>query len=216
MGLVEILENLDKFGVVEVMLPFILIFTVLYSLLNSIKFLSKDPEDNKRYSVVIALVMSLLVIFGHVAGVTVAGIDIVDFINQSLPGIAGLVVAIVLFFIVLALVMPTMFEEGKSFPRIIIIVAVIISIYIFGNALGWFKFSPNVNIEGTWLGESSNQAILLVLFGFIVFIRIIIGGKQKGPSTNNSALGNIGKFIGWLFENSEYANTKGPPPNTSG
>lgn len=197
MGLVEIIENLDKLGIVEIFLPFVLIFTILYSLLNSVKLLSKDPEDNKKYSAIIALVMSLLVIFGHVANVTISGIDIVDFINKSLPGIAGLVVAFVLFFIVLALVMPSMFEEKKGFPRIIVIAALIIALYIFGDALGWFKFSSKVNIQGTWLGDPSNQAILLVLFAFIIVVWVIVGSKKE--SSESSGLDNIGAFMKWLF-----------------
>jgi hypothetical protein len=202
MGLVEIIQNLDKLGIVEIFLPFVLIFTVLYSLLNSVKLLSKDPDDNKKYSTIIALVMSLLVIFGHVANVTVAGIDVVDFINKSLPGIAGLVVAFVLFFIVLALVMPSMFDEKKSFPRIIVIAALIIALYIFGDALGWFKFSSKVNIQGTWLGDPSNQAILLVLFAFIVVVWVIVGGKKD--SGKSGGLKNMGSFIKWLFGNAKY------------
>jgi len=166
-------------------------------LLNSVKLLSKDPEDNKKYSAIIALVMSLLVIFGHVANVTISGIDIVDFINKSLPGIAGLVVAFVLFFIVLALVMPSMFEEKKGFPRIIVIAALIIALYIFGDALGWFKFSSKVNIQGTWLGDPSNQAILLVLFAFIIVVWVIVGSKKE--SSESSGLDNIGAFMKWLF-----------------
>lgn len=198
MGLVEIIQNLDKLGVVEVFLPFVLIFTVLFSLINSVRLLSKDPDDNKKYAAIIALVMSLLVIFGHVAGVTVGGVDIVDFINQSLPGIAGLVVAIVLFFIVLALVMPSMFNEGKTFPRIIVIAAVVIALYIFGDALGWFRFSSSVKIEGTWLGDPANQTILLVLFAFIAVVWFIVGGK--GGSGRSTTTDNIGSFLKWLFE----------------
>ncbi len=198
MGLVEIIQNLDKLGVVEVFLPFVLIFTVLFSLINSVKLLSKDPEDNKKYAAIIALVMSLLVIFGHVADVTVGGVDVVDFINKSLPGIAGLVVAIVLFFIVLALVMPSMFEESRTFPKIIVIAAVVIALYIFGDALGWFRFSSTVKIEGTWLGDPSNQTILLVLFAFIAVVWFIVGGK--GGSRKSTTMESIGSFLKWLFE----------------
>jgi hypothetical protein len=55
---------------------------------------------------------------------------------------------------------------------------VVIALYIFGDALGWFKFSSTVKIEGTWLGDPSNQTILLVLFAFIAVVWFIVGGKE--------------------------------------
>jgi len=107
-------------------------------------------------------------------------------------------VAIVLFFIVLALVMPSMFEEKKTFPKIIVIAAVVIALYIFGDALGWFRFSSSVKIEGTWLGDPANQTILLVLFAFIAVVWFIVGGK--GDSGKSTTTENIGSFLKWLFE----------------
>ena len=61
------LENfvraLDGWGLTDVMLPFLLIFTLVFAIMQKTKILG---EDKKNFNVIIALVMALLVVIPHI------------------------------------------------------------------------------------------------------------------------------------------------------
>ena len=90
---------LDRYGISEVLLPFLLIFTVVYASLKKIKFFT----DNKSANVTIALVMALTVIILHITGAYPAGKDVVDIINVAVPNIMLVVVGVLLFLLVVGL-----------------------------------------------------------------------------------------------------------------
>jgi len=102
MALQDSFFMLNEQGLFDILLPFVLVFTIVYAVLHKIKLFGKD---SKQFDVMIALVMGLAVVFPHVLwGVndpTVSTLsngmpDIVNIINASLPNVSIVIVAIVM------------------------------------------------------------------------------------------------------------------------
>jgi len=91
---------LDYWGVREIILPFILIFTIFFAVLQRIHlFGAKD----KKYNLAISLAISLLVVIPHATGMYPADTDVVNIINDSIPEVALLVIVVVLLLMMLGL-----------------------------------------------------------------------------------------------------------------
>jgi len=94
------LRTMDTWGLTDVLLPFLLIFTLVFAVLQKTKILG---EDKKNFNVVIALVMSLTVVIPHASGGYPLNYDPVNIINAFLPGISLVIVAVVMLFVLIGL-----------------------------------------------------------------------------------------------------------------
>ena len=210
LDIVEMIKNLNELGVREVFLPFVLIFTVLFTLLDKthifIRISKSDGDedkqrkkaDNRKFSAIVSLAISLTAVFMHVRGTTIAGVDMINFINSAVPGITGLIVVIFGLFIVLALVMPSIFPQtGRlDMPISVILIVAAIAIYIYAVSIhGPFSSSISVPFVGTWLENETfrSLAISLLVFGGIVFY--IIRGKKEEDPTKTSVWSTIGDAL---------------------
>ena len=64
--------------VVDLLLPFLLIFTIVFAVLQKSNILGKDKRN---FNSVIALVVSLSVVIPHITGSYPAGFDVVEIIQ---------------------------------------------------------------------------------------------------------------------------------------
>src|SRR3989344_8866636 len=94
-GFVRTLEN---WGLTDVMLPFLLIFVIVYAILQKTKILG---EGRKNLNVIIAVVVGLLVVIPHVTGRFPADSDPVLIINDALPQVSIVLVAVVFLLILI-------------------------------------------------------------------------------------------------------------------
>src|SRR3990172_7462533 len=100
MALQDSFYRLQELGVFDVLLPFILIFTIVFAILQKVKIFGTD-EKVRSYNAVIALVMGLAVVVPHVLDAYPPGGDIVVIMNQALPNVSIVVVAIVMALILI-------------------------------------------------------------------------------------------------------------------
>ncbi len=155
--------QLEDLGLLDVILPFILIFTLVFAFLQKSKILGKD---SKRFNAVVALVMGLSVVFPHVLGYYPPERDIVNIINQSLPNVGVIVVAIVMALIIIGL-MGKQFKLGAgSASGWIAIIAFGAVVYIFGDAANWWE-SP------AWLYFLRDSETMMLVVAVLIFAIII-------------------------------------------
>ncbi len=171
-GLQNALALLESYGIRDVILPFLLIFTLIYAILQRTKLLG----EKKNFNVVVALVMALAVIIPHVTGTYPPDADVVNIINTALPQIALVLVAIVAVLILVGI-------SGVEAPwtgltGILALVALVAVIYIFGSAAGWWPFFGFLS----FLSDPDIQALLVVIlvFGIIVWFITREPEKTKG------------------------------------
>ena len=86
----EFVEIVNSWGLRDVMLPFLLVFVIFFALLAKTRIFG---EDKKKYNLVIALVIALLVVIPHVLDRYPDNFNPVDIMNEALPNLSIVIVA---------------------------------------------------------------------------------------------------------------------------
>ncbi|MFP4567427.1 MAG: hypothetical protein ACLFN8_00630 [Candidatus Woesearchaeota archaeon] len=176
--------NLQSAGVLDVLLPFILVFTLVFAVLQKTKILGEDEnkKPRKNFNVILALVMALGVVIPHITGAYYyGGIDPVEVINRALPNISLLVIGIVMVLLVVG-VFGNPLDTSKSFIGSgFIIFSILAVIGIFAVAAGWI----NRHYMPRWLYflyDPQFQALVVTILVFGLIIHFITKeDKPKDP-----------------------------------
>lgn len=181
---VDMIKTLADFGVWDVVLPFMLVFTIVYFVLSNVakgmfgKSGEGDTEkDNTKFAMIIALVIALGVVIPHVTNSYPPGLDVVDIMNAALPQVAVVAIAIVGMMILLGLFQIKIVDfHNYGISSFIVIVSIGLIIYIFGDAAGWGWQLPR------WLSflrDSQLQSLVIAILVFGLMIRFITGPKKE-------------------------------------
>lgn len=189
------MQNLQYIGVLDVLLPFILVFTLVFAVLQKTKILGEDEnkKPRKNFNVIISLVMALGVVMPHVTGAyNYGGIDPVEVINRALPNISLLVVGIVMVLLVTG-VFGKPLDTSKSYLGGGFIALAILSVgLIFAVAAGligrgyiprWLYF----------LYDPQFQALVVTILVFALIINFITK-EDKPKDPNGGAKGTLKEF----------------------
>ncbi len=168
---------LQQWGLLDVILPFALIFTIVYS---AIKNFAPDgtPFKSDKVAAVIALSITLLMVVPHV--VSPSPNDMVSIINRALPEIGLVFVGIVLVLIMTGIIKPTAGSWIQQYVQPVIPYAgILIILIIFYRALFPYQapYWPN------WLNFLSDpalQALLIVLLIFGLVVMLVVGKSGGG------------------------------------
>ena len=185
------IQNLNNMGVLDVVLPFFLFFTILFAALQKTGILGDHSapdgsaaRSGKKFNVVIALVIGLLIVIPHVVyqgsphdGKLSIGFngkmlpDAVDIVNNSLPSISVWIVAILMLMLILGLFGADLTLMDYPLSNWVAIAAVAIVGYVFGAAAGWWGDSGRrvYNYLGLNDPNTTFGIILLLVFGVVLY-----------------------------------------------
>jgi hypothetical protein len=189
-NLQDVIYALESYGLTDVLLPFILVFTLVFAIMQKVQLLG---PGKKNLNVVVALIMALLVIIPHVVPGT--GIpDVVNIINRALPQVSILVVAIIMVFLLIGLFGGKVEWMGTTISGWIAILAFVFVAIIFANAAGWL---PYFDRWRWYLGDETISLLLIVaVFGLIIwFICKEPAIEEKGKVTTR-IMEELGKLFG--------------------
>lgn len=163
-----VIEFLEKIGVYDVILPFLLIFTIVFAIFDKTKILGTEKIDGKEISkknlnAMVAFVIALLV---------VASTKLVGIISEVMANIVLLLILGVSFLLLVG----TFFGDKQftladykgwvSFFMIFMFLGIVI---IFLNALDWL--TPILALFTYWPAEWAATIIFgIIIIGFIWFI----------------------------------------------
>ncbi len=168
----NVAASLQNFGVVDFLLPFILVFTIVFAVLQRTKILG----DNKNFNVILALVLGLLFVIPHITGTYPLGYDPVAVMNQSLPSISLVAIAAIMLLLLMGIFGT---DFSKTAAPIIALVAIGFVAYIFGAALNFWT-GPS-DAFSWWSPDVTELVIVILVFGLIVwFITREPGSKTPG------------------------------------
>jgi len=177
--------SLNNAGILDVILPFILVFVIVFAVLQKTKVLGEDEtgRPRKNFNSVIALVMGLAVVIPHVIGSYPSpDSDIVNIINQALPNVSVVMVAVVMLLLIIGVFGGGVNIAGSSLAGWAVLFAIVATVYIFGAAANWFIL-PN------WLwfvADTETQSLIIVILVFALIIWFITKEdkpkEKKGPS----------------------------------
>jgi hypothetical protein len=194
-NLEDFVRRLDGWGLTDVMLPFLLIFTVMYAVLLKTRALG---ENKKNFNVIIALCIALIVVIPHVLGVYPENKDAVSIMNKALPAVSLLVVAFLMVLVMIGIWGGEARWLGTSLSGWIVIGSFILILIIFGAAAGWWGTSA-----GTWgwftrfFGADAVAIIIMLLvFGIIIWF---ITKEDSAEKKTGDAASHVLKEIGQSF-----------------
>jgi len=174
------LDFLEGFGFFNVVLPFLLIFTLIFAILEKTKILgTEDGKPKKNLNAMISFVFALFV---------VATKEIVTAIRGSLPQVALILVIIFCFLLLAGSFMKSgefSFEENPGWKGFLTVTMFIAVILVFLNAVktesgeSWLEIVGK-NITGNWFGSEVWAFILIfvIIIGSILFVTLP-GRKEK-------------------------------------
>lgn len=152
LNLEQTIRQLEAAGFYQVLLPFILIFTIIFAVLQKVRLFG---DNSKNINIVIAILIAFF---------TIRAAPVVGLMNQFLPKVS----AIVLVIMMLLLVLGIFGISGDSWTGWPFFAAVLLSIL----AVGWSVFSsiPGLGSLPTWIRLSSTDKGILLLVGIMLII----------------------------------------------
>ncbi len=182
-------QGLKDYGVIDILLPFMLIFTIVFAVLQKSKIFG---EKGKKFNVIIALVIGLAVVVPHVTGdYSKMGFDVVDTINNALPGVSLVLVILISAFLLVGLWGGTPTWSGKATGWVALVFLLVVG-YIFLRAGGW---AGNLPTWLQWLDDPTTQAVVVIIIVFLVIIGYITG-EDKTESTVGKGFEEFSKLFG--------------------
>tara|TARA_Y100000034_G_C6859015_1_gene390739 strand:- start:856 stop:1383 length:528 start_codon:yes stop_codon:yes gene_type:complete len=164
------IDFFTRFGMFDVVLPFLLVFTIVFAILEKTKVLGEEKgEPRRNLNSMVAFVVGLIF---------VSVIRLVDIINQALPEVAlVLIISVSLLMIVGLFWGSTEVKLEEPWQKgLVFIIAFFVVLGIFFNAIGWLdKIVDYVDLH--WA-----ETVIPTLIFFIVIIAAIfyiVGGKKE-------------------------------------
>lgn len=173
-----ILEFFEKIGVYDVVLPFLLVFAILFAILEKTKVLGIEKIEGKEYTkknlnAMVAFVISFLVI---------ASSRLVEIITTVSAQVVVLLMASILFLLLVG----SFFKEGGASVfleggwRIFFMWIMFIGILlIFMNALGWLDDFWGWVSQGTG-GNAVGSIVLIIIV--IFFMWFVVKTPEQKPA----------------------------------
>ena len=175
----------SRYGIFDVFIPFVLIFTVMYAILLKTKVLG----DNKKFATVVALAIGLIFITPHLTGNYPAEADPVLIINNAIPNVSVIAVVIIMFLVLAGILGYS--TLGGGIQGLSIIASLIAVLIIFGRAIGWFQYLPT---WAWWIDDPDFQVLIVVLIVFALIVNWVTGEDSK-----TSGYDSAQKFLDFMM-----------------
>lgn len=179
--------DLQQLGLLDVILPFLLVFTIAFAVLQKSRILG---PDSKRFNTLVSLALAFAVVVPHVINPGGPG-DVVLIINAALPNVSLLMLASLMALLLIGVFGEDINIGGTSLISIVVIAAFIAVAYIFIAAAGGLPDVP-------WLDDNTRSLVISILvFGLVVmFITKEEDPLEKRKSTRET----LNDWFGGLYK----------------
>ncbi|HLC22781.1 MAG TPA: hypothetical protein VJJ79_03340 [Candidatus Nanoarchaeia archaeon] len=173
----EVIAGLEDVGFYDIALPFILIFTIVFAVLQKLKLFG---EGSKKFNAVFALVMAFLVVRTQI---------VVEIINQFLPQVSLIALIIIVVLLLVGIVMKPEAEGFSGWFGVLATIVVLISL-----GLVFFNSSEKLGISlPDWLADFVAQDWRLII-GIALFMWFV-AWITSDPSTGTGFGQGVKKFV---------------------
>jgi hypothetical protein len=180
------IEFLRDFGLFDIVLPFLFVFTIVFAILEKTFILGKDGDSPKKnLNAMVAFVIAFSVVSTN---------QIVNAINQILPNIVLLLVLSVSFLLLVGIFMKSGeldFKEslGKPLFWIFILIMFFGVLIIFLNSLehegqSWLSIGFEYIVQNSSGPITTTVILLVVMVGAIYWITKSGNGNDSGGNGN--------------------------------
>ncbi len=174
------IDFLQNFGFFDVILPFLLVFTIVFGILEKTKIFGVEKVGDKEYpkksiNSMIAFVIAFFVI---------AAREIVQAIQVSLPQVVFVLIILISFMMLAGSFMADKqfsFENRKGWIIFLTLMIFVSVIMIFMNSVGWL--TPIIDYM---LSDGSTIIPYIVFLAVIVMTVMYVVGRGKGDKEEKS------------------------------
>ena len=168
-GFYDLFNQLQGSGFYEFLLPFLLVFTVIFAILEKTALFGYEDEEKKKtrknINAVIALVLGLLV---------VSQFQVVSSLNQFLPRISLFIIIAMMVLIMIGLFAGNM---SKGFGGVMLFFVAAIAIIATYSAL-----APLMGFEVTYWLQENWDTILIALVVIAALFAVVKSGSNSDSS----------------------------------
>ena len=165
---------LNRLGVYDVILPFLLVFTIIFAILEKTKIFGlENGLTKKNINAMVAFVIAFLVI---------ASTKLVGVINEVMANVVLLVILGVCFLLLVGVFFSGEKEfslkEMPGYMQVFTAIMFLGIVVIFLNALGWLQtiFDTFNNINADW---AASLIFIVIIIGFIAWVTYTPKGESK-------------------------------------
>lgn len=165
--------ELQRWGLWDAVLPFLLFFAVLFAILQQVKIFKKeDGNADRKLNGIIAFVMSAMIVVPHIIGTYPANKDPVLIMYKILPTSTILIIALVLVSLLVGL---TEFEVPAPVMLLAALAAIATVVYLFV-----INIFPSFRVGSLGpLNDPTLQALLIVLLIFGLIVWFVVREKTE-------------------------------------
>lgn len=159
---------LDKIGVYDVILPFLLVFTIVFAILEKTKVLGTEKVGDKiltkkNLNSMVAFVVAFLVI---------ASTQLVAVVNQVMANVVLLLILAVCFLMLVGVFFGSQEFTLEKYPgwiKFFMVLMFIGIVVIFLNALDWLQYVLAVFVY--WNADwAAGILFVIIILGFMIYI----------------------------------------------
>ena len=189
---VNLFKTLESYGLRDALLPFLLIFLVIFSVLQKTHVFG---SEKRNINAVFSLIIAALTVIPHITGKYPPGADVIEIMNETLPNISVVAIAMIMAIFLIGLFGGESKWLGGSLSGWIAIFSFGIIVYLFGASAGWWTdFTTKFN---WWNSDTTSLVIIIVVFGLLIGWITRPDTKEgdyiKGLSKLSSGLGDMFK-----------------------
>ena len=179
----NVVDNLESVGIFEFFLPFILIFAVVFGMLQKTQIFGKSDDKNvTKINAVIAFTFAAFIMVFPTTNAAVYDLTdyIADFVGGTLIYVLGIIVFMILLFMI-----ATPFNKGES-PELktehalaigaVVAVVLVIALFISSGGSEIFPGGPHINngLGFNFLGGGGGLFLGAVQPGVIALVLVLV------------------------------------------
>lgn len=159
----NLINALQQYGFIDLVIPFALIFAVLFAILEKVQIFGTEAAA-KKYNTIISIAIALLIVIPHV--LSPSPTDVVSVMNKFLPEFVFIALALLILLMLVGLLGGS--KEATSGALVIGIAAVIAVIYLALVILN--AVTPTAGLPA-FLSDPNFQAIVIVILvlGLVIY-----------------------------------------------
>ena len=180
-----VVDFLQRLGIYDVVLPFLLVFTIVFAVLEKTRLLGVDKIDGKEWTkknlnAIVAFVISFLVI---------ASTTIVRAINEALANVVLLLILVLSFLMLVGVLFGTTevtLKEHPSWTKFFMVVVFIAIVAIFLQAFGILRLVVGFIILNYDLEWVATLLLIIVVIIFMVYVTRDSHGGESGSGDKSA------------------------------
>jgi hypothetical protein len=183
--------QLESLGLLDVLLPFLLIFTIAFAVFQKSKILG---ESAHRFNVIISFVIAMAAVIPHVLNPG-GPADVVVIINNALPNVSLLMVACMMALLLMGVFGNEINIAGSGLAGWVVLFSIVAVGYTFLASAGVIDNPP---AWLSWMVDEETRSLLVAVLVFGIIVWFIT--KEERPDQKRESIGEtVNKMFGGIY-----------------